>query len=89
MQIVGISFDAPEVNQEFAEAEGFAYDLWTDDDKTLALTYGAISSESAAYAGRVTRLLGKDGELLLEYDQVDFGTNPQEVLEDCEQLFGD
>ena len=89
MQIVGASFDAPAVNQEFAEAEGFLYELWTDDDKTLALTYGAVSSASSSAPSRVTRLLGADGTLLLEYDDVDFGTNPQEVLEDCEQLFGE
>jgi len=89
VQIVGVSFDPPEDNQDFAEAEGFTYELWTDDDKTLALYYGAISKESTSAAGRVTRILDAEGVLVLEYNDVDFGTSPQEVLEDCEILFGD
>jgi peroxiredoxin len=83
-----VSFDSPSANQAFADAEGFTFELWTDDDRTLALYYGAIDSPSASYANRVTRILDAEGVLLVEYDDVSFGTNPQEVLEDCEQLFG-
>lgn len=36
----------------------------------------------------MTRILDADGVLVLEYNDVDFGTSPQEVLEDCEILFG-
>ena len=34
-------------------------------------------------------LLDGNGDLVLEYPFVDVGTSPQEVLEDCEKLFGD
>lgn len=33
-------------------------------------------------------LLGADTVLLLEYRDVSVSTNPQEVLEDCQALFG-
>lgn len=83
-----MSFDSPEVNQGWAIDEGFSYELWSDTDKTLALTYGAARNEAQFAASRVTRLLDADGVLLLEYDEVSAGTNPRQVLEDCEALFG-
>lgn len=84
-----MGFNTPEENQAWAEEEEYLYEIWTDDDKTLALTYGSVSSSSAQYPGRVTRLLGADGELLLEYDVSNIGTHPADVLADCRVLFGD
>ncbi len=85
---MGASFDPPSRNQAWAEAEGFAFDLWTDEGRELALTYGAAATASQPFAGRVTVLLDENGELLLEYPVVSVGTHPQEVLDDCELLFG-
>ena len=39
-------------------------------------------------ARRVTRLLGADGALLLEYGVGLVLTHPSHVLEDCQKLFG-
>ena len=87
--IVGASFDSPAANQAFAEAEGFLYELWTDGDRTLALTYGAASSASASFASRRTVLLDDNGDLLLEYNVGSaIATHPAQVLEDCELIFG-
>lgn len=91
MDIVGVSFDSPEKNQQWAMAEGFQYELWSDDPmRTLAVYYGSVSSPSAPAAGRVTRLIDANGDLLLEYNNVNLGigTHPQKVLDDCEILFG-
>lgn len=88
MTIVGVSFDSPEKNQAWAEAESFTFDLWTDDDKTLALYYGAASSETQRTADRVTVVLDETGTVVLEYTDVSVSTHPQEVLEDCTVLFG-
>ncbi len=88
MAIVGVSFDEPETNQEWAEEEGFSFELWTDDDRTLALTYGAATSADQAYASRKTMILDQDGALVLVYDSVGVSAHPQDVLEDCEILFG-
>ncbi len=88
MTIVGVSFDSPSANQAWAEEEGYTFDLWTDDDKTLALYYGAARNESTSIPDRITRLLGADGAVLLEYDDVNYSTSPQDVLEDCQALFG-
>ncbi len=83
-----MSFDDPEENQQFAEDEDFLFEMWSDSDKTLALYYGAIRRESEVLPGRVTRILDRDGTLLVEYDDVDVGTSPGLVLEDCGTIFG-
>jgi len=72
----------------WADAEGFQYEVWTDDNKDLALYYGAARA-GQSFADRVTMLLGSDGSLLLEYtEDIAFGTHPNQVLEDCQILFG-
>ena len=84
-----MGLDTPSTNQSWAESEKFQFELWTDEDKTLGVTYGALSSTSASSVKRVTMLLDEKGELLLEYtDSIDVGTHPGDVLEDCEILFG-
>ena len=75
---------------EWAEEEGFQYEVWTDDDRTLAMYYGAIADKDAYFPNRVTMLLDADGNLLLEYvEDVAFGTHPEEVYQDCLAIFGE
>lgn len=88
MQIVGVSFDAPETNQAWAQAEMFQYDLWSDLDRELALVYGAASTPTQSAASRVTVLLDENGDLLLEYPFVGVSTHPGEVLADCQAIWG-
>lgn len=88
MAIVGVSFDDPAKNQEWAEKEGFTFELWADDDRTLALAYGAASSASQPFADRVTKVLDDQGNLILEYPKVSVGVHPGQVLSDCQVLFG-
>ena len=89
MQIVGVGFDSPSRNAAWAENEGYLFELWTDDDKTLALAYGSISSDSARFPGRITVVIGPDGEQVLEYAVSDLGTHPAQVLEDLTAIYGE
>lgn len=89
MAIVGVSFDDPSLNESWAEEEGFSFELWSDLDRTLALTYGAARTENQGAASRITRILDRDGTLLVEYDEVAVGTSPGKVLEDCRTIYGD
>ena len=88
---MGVSFDSVSSLATWAAEESFLFDLWADDDKTLALYYGAATSTSSGTASRITVLLDGDGNQLLEYDVGIFGigTHPSDVLEDCEAIFGD
>ena len=89
MTIIGVGLDSPAENLAWTEDEGFAFELWTDDDSTLGVTYGALDGPRDTFVDRVTMLLDADGELLLEYvDSIDVGEHPSKVLEDCEALFG-
>lgn len=83
-----MSFDSVADNQSWAVQEGFQFELWSDTSRALALHYGAASSVTQASANRVSFLIGADGNVLLEYPTVFTGTHPQDVLEDCEALFG-
>lgn len=90
MTIVAVGFNTPEENTAWAEDEDYTFDIWSDDDDhTLALHYGAVASASARYPNRITRILGEDGYVLLEYNEVATGTHPQKVLDDCLILFGE
>lgn len=75
-------------NLAFAEGEGFGYELWSDLDRTLAMHYGAASSETQAMASRISVLLDHEGVWRLVYDPASISSNAQDVLEDCETLFG-
>ncbi len=88
MQIIGVSFDTPTKNQDWAIDEGFQFDLWSDTDRTLALYYGAATSATQGSASRVTKLLDANGALILEYRVSSLGTHPSDVLADCQALFG-
>lgn len=58
-------------------------------DGVLALHYGAVETPSDHTAARITMLLDADGTLILEYvEDVVAGTHPDEVLDDCEKIFG-
>lgn len=85
---MGVGFDEPEVNAGWAEEEGFLFELWTDDEKSLALYYGAVQGERQTYPDRISRLLDADGYVLLQYDDVATGTHPARVLEDAQALLG-
>jgi peroxiredoxin len=85
---VGVSFNKPEKNAPWAQAEGFQFPLWSDEDKALALHYGAVRSRLSPVPGRITVVLDAQGQLVLRYDDVDVGAHPADVLEDCEALFG-
>jgi peroxiredoxin len=89
IEIVGVGFGSPEDNLSWAQDEGFQYEIWSDDDRTLAVYYGAAGSSSDWFPARRTVLLGSQGELLLEYEVSDFGTHPAKVLEDCQAIFAE
>ena len=86
---MGVGWNEPSENQSWAEDEDYEYEIWSDDDKTLALYYEAIKSEITPIPGRVTVILDEKGKLLLEYRAgTGDASHPQEVLEDCQALFG-
>ena len=89
MSIVGVSFNGPAKNANWVSNQEFDYEVWTDTNKTLAQYYGSVDGPNSLIPGRVTVLLDEDGKLILEYmEGTSSGGHPQEVLEDCQAIFG-
>jgi len=86
---VGASFNSPGTNANWVKNQSFEYEVWNDTNKTLAVYYGSVKSDLALIPGRVTMILDEDGKLILEYREgTGAGDHPQQVLEDCQEIFG-
>lgn len=90
MQIVGVSFDEPGQNAKFIAADSFAFPLWSDVGRELALTYGAATDVDQFFADRVTVVLDPKGAWRLVYPTATVSWNlaahPGQVLQDCQAL---
>lgn len=88
MRIVGVSFDDPAKNAAWRRNKGFAFELWTDVDRTLAQHLGAAKSADQRHASRRTVLLDAQGHVAVTYDVgLGLGTHPQDVLDDARRLW--
>lgn len=82
-------FQSPEFATSWIDDQDFQYEVWTDDDKDLAVHYGAAADRNAFIPARVTVLLDENGEWLLEYtSNTSSVSHTDDVLADCEALFG-
>jgi peroxiredoxin len=61
--ILGVSFDAPEANRKFREAQGFPFVLLCDTTRELGLAYGACTSRKAWFPERISYVIGADGRI--------------------------
>jgi peroxiredoxin Q/BCP len=86
VQIVGVSFDQPKDNAEFAAKYHFPFRLLSDTKRTLAVEVGAADSPSRIWARRISYLIGPDGKVLKAYANVSPSTHAAEVLADLQQL---
>lgn len=82
LTVLGVSFDAPATNAEFARAEEFPFSLLSDTERKLAIAVGAASALDQAYARRISYLVGPDGTVLVAYDDVDPQGHAEQVLTD-------
>lgn len=86
IEVVGVSFDQPKENAEFAAKEHFPFRLLSDTDRKLAVAVGAADSPKSGYARRISYLVGPDGKVLVAYDNVVPGAHATQVLEDAAKL---
>ena len=82
VEIVGVSFDAPEANAAFVEAEGFPFRLLSDRERTLARAVGAADAETRLSRRRISYLVGPDGSVKRAYGTVAPATHATDVLGD-------
>jgi peroxiredoxin Q/BCP len=81
--ILGVSFDDPDANRKFVEAESLPFRLLSDKDRKLAVAVGAADSESASAARRISYLVGPDGKVRNVFGEVDPSTHASDVLAAC------
>jgi peroxiredoxin Q/BCP len=78
--VLGVSFDSPETNRDFAAGNDLPFRLLTDHDRALAKAVGA-SRALLPLPKRVSYLVGADGRVLKAYPEVDPKTHAAEVIE--------
>ena len=84
-----MSFDPPERTGRWVENQAFQYEVWTDVDRTLALTWAVAEDPEARRPSRNTVVVDAQGRVVLLYRSVSVRTHPAEVLSDVRALFGD
>jgi len=74
-----VSFDPPAANAAFVKNQRFNFPILCDTDKKLSIAYG-VADAAAAYAKRVTLVIGADGKVAQVIDKVDVKTHPAALL---------
>jgi peroxiredoxin Q/BCP len=82
VEILGVSFDAPESNARFVREQSFPFRLLSDSDHKLAVAVGAASVQTQPVASRISYLVGTDGKVVKAYPEVTPAIHAQEVLAD-------
>jgi len=80
VEILGVSFDSPQNNARFVEAQRFPFRLLSDTDRKLATAVGAAGSAQQPVARRISYLVGGDGKVLHVYDTVTPASHAADVL---------
>ena len=87
--MLGASFDAPEENKAFADAESFGFRLLSDADRTVGTAYGVTRPPDDQYASmpkRVSFLIDPDGVIRRTYEVKDTAAHADAVLADLDEL---
>ena len=85
--ILGASFDTPEENLAFAEAQQFPFRLLSDVDRTVGKQYEVArpaDDSHADYPMRVAYLIDPSGVIKRVYDVKDVSAHASEVLADLQ-----
>jgi thioredoxin-dependent peroxiredoxin len=87
--ILGASFDTPEDNKAFAEAQHFDFRLLSDVDREVGTRYEVTrpaDDERANFAMRIAYLMDPDGIIRKTYEVTDVSGFAAEVLDDLRAL---
>ena len=87
--VLGASFDTPEENKAFADAQNFPFRLLSDVDRTIGARYEVTrepGEQYADFAQRVAYLIDPAGIILKAYAVTDVSTFATDVLADLRAL---
>ena len=80
--LLGASFDQVEDSAAFANRLSLSFPLLCDNDRSVALAYGACQDSKARYPDRVSVLIDERGRVMRVYDHVDPRDHAARVLAD-------
>lgn len=80
--VLGVSFDEPATNKQFAQTEALPFRLLSDKDRTLSVAVGAAKSTSDWWASRISYLVGPDGKVVKAYEDVAPSEHAEQVISD-------
>ena len=86
---MGASFDTPEENKAFAEAQAFDYRLLSDVDRKVGVLYEVTrppDDDRANFALRIAYLIDPDGIIRKAYQVSDVSGFADEILADLQNL---
>lgn len=89
--ILGASFDTPEENRAFADAQRFPFRLLSDVDRSTGAAYGVTRDPDDKFAGyprRYSFLISPEGIIHRVYDVTDVGAHADAVIADLERAAG-
>ncbi len=69
-EVLGVSFDDPAKNREFATSHGFGFRLLSDVDRSVAAMYRALREPGdiyERYPRRISYLIDPDGRIAMAY----------------------
>lgn len=84
-----MSFDTPEDNAAFAEAQDFPFLLLSDTDHSVTEAYGALRPLDDPYANwprRLSYIIDPTGTVRAAYEVQDVASHPQELLDELRAL---
>lgn len=61
VRVIGVSLDSVKDNLAFKKGQGYSFPLWSDTNRSMSLSFGAVDQASASYARRLTFVIGPDG----------------------------
>lgn len=87
--MLGASFDTPEENKAFRDAQGFQYSLLSDVDMSTGAKYHVVRAADhpyAKYPERQSFLIDPEGTIRKAYSVTDVGGHAAAVLDDLGEL---
>jgi peroxiredoxin Q/BCP len=88
-EIVGVSFDPPDLNRQFRDLQGFPFRLLSDVDRSAGQAYEtkrAPEEPTPEWAKRRTYLIDPAGVIRKAYRVSDIPGHPDEILQDLRAL---
>jgi len=87
-EILGISFDAPEVNNAFREKYDFPFRLLSDYDEQVGVAYQTRypGTDKVSFSKRFSYMINPVGVIRKSYVVSDIPVHPAEVLADLHEL---